>query len=168
MKIGLVCSGVLVYSPEFTSTWGRAYIQIMPKPLTQKTCGFCAKTYTTKVNLRGVLCPICAEDSAIMRYHAEHEYDFFVKIYAGKDVSSNLYQATFNAPYEIGKNLSTGTLIGYVSRATGIFFIGRVVIGVEDAVWVKPNKRLCGPMFHDNHKVPFEDISCLFRFKGGK
>ena len=133
----------------------------------QKTCGFCAKTYTTKVGALGLLCPICAGDAAVMKYHAEHEQDFFVKIYTGGE-KSNLYKAAFDAPYEVGKNLRTGTLIGYVSLSTGIFFIGRVVIGVQGAVWVKPNKRLCGKAFHDNHKVPFEDISCLFRFKGRK
>jgi hypothetical protein len=132
----------------------------MPRPLTQKTCGFCAKSYTTRVDKKmGCLCPNCAEDRGVMKYHVDFRQSFRVKI------TNILYRPQYLGGYG-GTSLGVGTLIGYTSKATDIFFIGRVKHRGLTGLKVSPIQRLGEALDCNIHDVPYDSVRCIFTLHG--
>ena len=135
---------------------GGEHITIMPRPLVQKICEFCAKTFSVAPERKNRLCPMCTENRETIKRYIQAESKFSIHI---PEEGNCLYEPVYH-PVVTG-----GVLVGYISESTGIFFIGRIVELCPGKVITKPVSRICGTKIHDNHNVPYTSLKCTFRIK---
>lgn len=130
----------------------------MARPLIQKICSFCTKNYTTKINFCGRLCPNCASNGLVIKYHIKQKRDFLIQIYTEKTYVT--YETDFNISK---KNMKVGCLIGYISEITKNFFVGIIISRTSKSMMVQPTRRRYETIVNDTHSVPYKCVGCLFR-----
>lgn len=132
----------------------------MPRQLIQKTCKFCGKPFTTSVDKKHVLCAVCTESRNALKYYIKLGRDILVQI-TGE--GGQVYKTVMYAKYD-SANIRIGTVVGYVSTMTGLFFIGRVTQTKDYGASVRPIDRIGEKSIYDTHNVPYSSICCIFKF----